>query len=179
MLWKMNNVLVHWVLWKTNLGICWQHIWMLSFRCLFKGSIFFKVFLIIKLLMNGRLPIVDMQLMFNLFWYWETTFNFAIGSMGNGYVAIFACVSFVCHLLQIFEVFISILKSYWACSLVYGGFCFYDLGHFAFNTIKLYIRYFKLQCWRFGLDILATRFESLFWRLRKLFSINLVVCVLH
>jgi hypothetical protein len=81
-----------------------------------------------------------------LFGYWGTTFNFAIGPMGNGYVAIFAYVSFVCRLLQIFGVFISILKSYWACPSVYGGFCFYDLGHFALNTIKFYTGYFKLQC---------------------------------
>ncbi len=67
MLWKMNDVLVHWILWKPNLTISWQHIWMLSFKCLLKAFIVLKVFLIIELLKSGRLPIVDMQLMLNCF----------------------------------------------------------------------------------------------------------------
>jgi hypothetical protein len=64
----------------------------------------------IKFLRNGRLPIVDIQLMFvSFFKIGKQHFYFAIEPISP-------CVFWsLCHLLQIFEIFISIMKSYWAC----------------------------------------------------------------
>jgi len=117
MLWKMNNVLVHWVLWKTNLGIGWQHIWMLSFRCLFKGFILLKVFLIIELLKSGRLPIVAMQLMLNCFDIGKTHLILQLCQwVCCHFFLCFFCLSFVANFWGFhfnFEILLGLVLSLW------------------------------------------------------------------